>query len=75
MKIDPGKKDVVVREVYESAIVMAKEALRGLGSSEQLIENAIDDYRKADEERLVLQREAGDLRAGIDRMFVPDPRG
>ena len=75
MKIDPGKKDVVVREVYESAIVMAKEALRGLGSSEQLIENAIDNYRKADEERLVLQREAGDLRAGIDRMFVPDPRG
>lgn len=74
IKIDPGKKDVVVREVYESAIVMAKEALRGLGSSEQLIENAIDDYRKADEERLDLQREAGDLRAGIDRMFVPDPR-
>lgn len=74
MKLEPGKKDVVVREVYESAITMAREALRGLGGSEQLIEKAIDDYRKADEERLALQREAGDLRAGIDRMFVPDPR-
>ncbi|QNE06254.1 cation:proton antiporter [Croceicoccus marinus] len=74
IELDPGKNDVVVREVFESAIAMAREALRGLGSSEQLIENAIDDYRKADEDRLDLQREAGDLRAGIDRMFVPDPR-
>ena len=74
IRLDPGKSDVVVREVFESAITMAREALRGLGSSEQLIENAIDDYRKADEDRLDLQREAGDLRAGIDRMFVPDPR-
>ena len=74
ISLDPGKNDVVVREVFESAIVMAKEALRGLGSSEQLIENTIDDYRKADEDRLKLQREAGDLRAGIDRMYVPDPR-
>ena len=74
IKLDPGRNDVVVREVFESAITMAREALRGLGSSEQLIENAIDDYRKADEDRLDLQREAGDLRAGIDRMFVPDPR-
>ena len=74
IRLDPGKNDVVVREVFESAIVMAREALRGLGSSEQLIEGAIDNYRKADEDRLKLQREAGDLRAGIDRMYVPDPR-
>ncbi len=74
ISLDPGKKDVVVREVFESAIVMAREALRGLGGSEQLIENTIDDYRKADQDRLKLQREAGDLRAGIDRMYVPDPR-
>jgi len=72
--MDPGDKDVVVREVYESAITMAREALRGLGTSEQHIDGAIEDYRKVDEERLKLQREAGDLRAGRDRMFVPDPR-
>jgi glutathione-regulated potassium-efflux system protein KefB len=74
LKMDPGDKDVVVREVYESAITMAREALRGLGTSEQHIDGAIEDYRKVDEERLKLQREAGDLRAGRDRMFVPDPR-
>ncbi|WP_230291701.1 cation:proton antiporter [Croceicoccus sp. Ery5] len=74
LKMDPGEKDVVVREVYESAITMAREALRGLGTSEQHIDGAIEDYRKVDEERLKLQREAGDLRAGRDRMFVPDPR-
>ncbi len=53
----------VVREVLESAVKMARIALRGLGVSPADIDRAEDKYRSKDKERLAIQIEAGDIRA------------
>ncbi|GGB15375.1 transporter [Sphingomonas metalli] len=53
----------VVREVLESAVRMARLAMRGLGISEADIDRAESSYRSRDKERLRIQVEAGDIRA------------
>lgn len=64
----------MVREVMESAVVMGRAALDGLGLSLQEIERAENAYRTRDKERLEVQLESGDLRAGKER-FMPAPGG
>jgi CPA2 family monovalent cation:H+ antiporter-2/glutathione-regulated potassium-efflux system protein KefB len=59
-----------VREVLESAIVMARRAMDAVGVTQQEIDKTEAEYRRRDYERLKLQRESGDLRAGIDGMFT-----
>ncbi|WP_066771344.1 cation:proton antiporter domain-containing protein [Croceicoccus mobilis] len=71
IKMKPGENDTVVREVYESALKMARLALRELGGSESNVEEAEAAYRKADMERLKMQIESGDVRSGMDHMYVP----
>ena len=61
--LDGGPAEDVVREVMESAALMARLALRGMDVNEPEIERAEDLYRARDHERLRLQIEAGDLRA------------
>ncbi|WP_260927796.1 cation:proton antiporter [Novosphingobium sp. 9] len=65
----------MVREVVESAVVLAREALGELGLSMQEIERAEAMYRTNDEERFAAQFEAGTLRVAQDRIITsPQPR-
>ncbi|AIT80108.1 cation:proton antiporter [Novosphingobium pentaromativorans] len=64
----------MAREVIESAVVLARSALDGLGVSLEDIDKAEGDYRRNDKERLSLQREAGDLRVAHDRIFTQPTR-
>jgi CPA2 family monovalent cation:H+ antiporter-2/glutathione-regulated potassium-efflux system protein KefB len=56
----------VVREVMESAVLMAKRALAEVGVDEEEIARTEDHYRDTDKKRLVAQHEAGDVRAARD---------
>ena len=65
----------VVREVLESAIKMARVAMRDLGIGQADIDRAEDMYRSRDKERLRIQIEAGDLRAARALVAEQQPRG
>jgi monovalent cation:proton antiporter-2 (CPA2) family protein len=60
-----------VREVFESAICMARQAMASLEISEDEIERAEHSYRDVDARRLQAQSEAGDLHAGGELMIIP----
>lgn len=60
-----------VRELFESAICMGRQALGALGFDEQAIGWAEEEYRRRDLDRLDQQASAGDLHAGEDNMFRP----
>ncbi|MEO5867570.1 MAG: cation:proton antiporter [Sphingomonas sp.] len=64
----------VVREVLESAVVMARRALDGIGVSDEQIDRTETLYRKRDTERLRAQHETGDLHAAIDTIITEDER-
>lgn len=57
------------REVYESAIGMARQALRAVGVDDGEIDRSEDDYRRMDAKRLGIQVAAGDIYAARDVMF------
>ncbi len=61
---------LVVREVLESAVVMARAALDNFGLSQEAINKAEDFYRKRDNERLAVQIAAGDVRAAHERIIT-----
>ncbi|MDP1026515.1 cation:proton antiporter [Sphingomonas sp. KR1UV-12] len=63
IKLKKGPADYVVREVLESAVKMARLAMRGLGIAPADIDRAEEMYRARDKERLRIQVEAGDIRA------------
>jgi monovalent cation:proton antiporter-2 (CPA2) family protein len=63
VKLKKTSADYIVREVLESAVKMARLALRGLDVSPADIDRAEDKYRSKDKERLAIQIEAGDIRA------------
>ena len=65
----------VVREVLESAIKMARVAMRDLGIGQADIDRAEDMYRSRDKERLRIQIEAGDLRAARALVAEQQPWG
>jgi len=60
-----------VREIFESAVVMGRQALEALGFSEQAITWVEEEYRRRDLERLDRQASSGDLHAGEETMFRP----
>jgi CPA2 family monovalent cation:H+ antiporter-2/glutathione-regulated potassium-efflux system protein KefB len=65
-----GTSAVVVREMLESAMKMARLALQGLDLSPEDIERAEGMYRARDKERLTKQIETGDIRAARDRIIT-----
>ena len=62
--------DYVVREVMESAVQMARAALERMGDSQKDIDRAEAFYRENDRERLDMQKELGDVRAGRERTIT-----
>jgi monovalent cation:proton antiporter-2 (CPA2) family protein len=61
------------RELFESAVVMGKAALRASGVAPGEVERVEREYRLRDCERLERQAETGDLHAGEDRSFAAGP--
>ncbi len=59
----------IIREVFESAVKLSSDALLTLGETKANIENAVAEFRRRDAERLVLQHESGNLRAGSELGF------
>ncbi len=69
LKLKGGAAAGVVREVLESAIVMARRAMDAVGVDAQEIDRTEDLYRHRDRERLRIQHEAGDIRAAREAII------
>jgi glutathione-regulated potassium-efflux system protein KefB len=65
----------VVREVLESAIEMARQALDCLGIDQSSIDTTEARYRERDDERLKAQFETGDIRTARETIITQDERG
>ena len=74
IKLAGAPMEYAVREVLESAVVMAKRALASVGVDGSDIDRAEDRYRRNDRERLRAQVESGDLRAARDVMITQAAR-
>ncbi|MBA3836015.1 MAG: hypothetical protein H0X53_09300 [Sphingomonas sp.] len=60
------------RELFESAVVMGRAALKAMGLAAGEIERVEREYRLRDCERLERQTKTGDLHAGDERSFRAD---
>ena len=63
-----------VREIFESAVCMGRQALGALGFNEQDIAWVEEEYRRRDLDRLDRQTASGDLHAGEEMMFRPNQK-
>ncbi|MBS7668554.1 cation:proton antiporter [Croceicoccus gelatinilyticus] len=70
MKLAKAPVDFLAREVFDSAILLARKALEGLGENAEAVDRAEQAYRESDEERLTEQIDSGDLKAARDRIFT-----
>jgi glutathione-regulated potassium-efflux system protein KefB len=61
-----------VREVYESAICMGRQALGAVGIEPDEITRVEDEYRRRDALRLTEQGRKGDLHAAAHMVFTPE---
>jgi glutathione-regulated potassium-efflux system protein KefB len=60
------------REVFETAVLMGRQALSRFGVSEEEAERVEAEFRRRDSERLESQSRSGDLHATKHLMFRPD---
>lgn len=74
IRLKDGPANGIVREVFESAIKMARMALEDAGVSLESVRRAEDMYRSRDRERLTLQVASGDIHIGQDKI-ITTPRG
>jgi monovalent cation:proton antiporter-2 (CPA2) family protein len=63
----------IQRELYDSAIVMGRQALGSLGIAAREVDRVEQEYRSRDRERLRVQHESGNLRTGLERSFTHAP--
>ena len=63
--------EVVIREVFESAVLMGRKALKALGTDIPTIDAVEEEYRRIDAERLSVQLASGDLMAGRHLLYPP----
>jgi len=61
-----------VRELYESAVLLGREALEVVGVGSADAEKIEAEYRRRDGVRLEAQMASGDITIGRDTMFTPD---
>jgi monovalent cation:proton antiporter-2 (CPA2) family protein len=61
--------ETVVRETFESGVVMGREALAAFGTPDTLIAAIEDEYRRRDLERLDLQLCSDDITAGSEKLI------
>ena len=70
MKMEGARIAGTTREVFESAVSMARLAMVDLGIDGAEIDRTEHEYRERDARRLRAQTDSGDVRAGIDRMVI-----
>jgi monovalent cation:proton antiporter-2 (CPA2) family protein len=72
--MDLAKVDIhySVREMFESAVVMGRKALRLFCVDADEVDRVEREYRMRDRERLDSQAASGDLHSLKERMFTPD---
>ncbi len=75
MELSDAPTCAVVREVFESAVDLARRTMDALDFDEAEILNAEETYRAVDRKRLDAQSEAGDIRAASDIMITEPRRG
>jgi len=59
-----------VRELFESAVVLGREALQAVGVADGNVEKIETEYRRRDGSRLEAQMATGDIKADRDTMFT-----
>lgn len=69
LRITPSDNLMIFRELFESAVDMAEKGLTALGESDGHIAEVVTEFRARDARRLSLQRESGNLRAGLQHSF------
>jgi glutathione-regulated potassium-efflux system protein KefB len=62
----------IVREVFESAVLMGRLGLEAVGADKEEVDRIEAEYRRRDDVRLEQQSKAGDLHAAKEMMFRPD---
>jgi glutathione-regulated potassium-efflux system protein KefB len=72
MELAPLDLKCTIREVFESATLMGREALTLFLGDEEEARRVEQEYRDRDRERLHHQTESGDLHAMKESMFAPD---
>ncbi|MBX9796451.1 cation:proton antiporter [Sphingomonas sp.] len=70
MRLDGAPLTGTVREVFESAVVMARAALDTLGVDSEQVQRTEDEYRRRDALRLKAQAASGDIRADMENIFT-----
>ena len=74
IKLAGAPMEYAVREVMESAVMMARRALDSVGVDGPDIDRAEDQFRRNDRERLRAQVESGDLRAAREVILTQTAR-
>ena len=59
----------IIREVFESSVVMAQKALLALGVEKEKAAEAVAEFRRRDRVRLKAQFKSGDMHAGAQHSF------
>lgn len=72
MELAPLDLRCTIREVFESAVSMGREALGIFCVGEEEVDRVTSEYRDRDRERLDSQTASGDLHALKETMFGPD---
>ncbi len=71
MAMDGSDVAGIYREVFESAVVMGRDALMALGVDKREVVRIERGYRDRDAERLAEQSKSGDIAALKHRLFRP----
>ncbi|MXP11099.1 sodium:proton exchanger [Altererythrobacter halimionae] len=69
MRLGETKVDYIVRELFESAVAMGREALDRIGMDPEFVDEVEEEYRGRDSKRLAAQTESGDLGARKETIF------
>jgi monovalent cation:proton antiporter-2 (CPA2) family protein len=59
----------ITREVFESSVLMAEQALLALGAGKAKADKAVSEFRRRDRDRLKIQFESGNMHAGAQHSF------
>lgn len=71
MQLKAADIDLVVRELFHSAIEVGRIALQAVGTPADTVEALTEEYIRRDTERLELQVASGDIMAGRHTIFRP----
>jgi glutathione-regulated potassium-efflux system protein KefB len=69
LKITPSDNLFSIREVFESSVEMARNALIMLNENEEHVSAVVAEFRARDLKRLSIQRESGNMHAGMRYSF------